>query len=328
MKFGVIGTGWITEAFIEGALLYGCMEPGAVYSRELGRAREFARKYGCDNAFDSLEAMADFDGIEAVYIASPNALHYRQSKLFLEHGKHVICEKPSAVTAEKYCELAALADSKGLVYLEAIMFMHHPQRETIKKALAETGNITTARLDFSQLSSKYSLLVEGKNPNIFNPALGAGCLMDMGVYCLYPALEWFGEPAEVSARAGFVSTGADGFVNSIFSYPDKQVDITLSKTGQSLIGSEVLGDKATLKIGFIVLMTDVWLATKGGKPEKVIEDNSRAEVMGAEANDFCRYIREYAKHEAEYRHNRDITLKVMQKLDLIRSLVGIDIRDA
>ncbi len=328
MRYAVIGTNWITDAFIEGAMLSGNMRLSAVYSRDIERARAFGAKYGVSAAFDDLYLLAAHDGIDAVYIASPNGLHYMQSKLFLENGRHVICEKPITVSTARYLELRELADRNGLVYMEAIMMMHHPYRETLREAIGGLGSVTTAHLDFSQFSSKYGLLMDGKEPNIFNPSLAAGCIMDMGVYCVYPALEWFGPPDEIYAKAGFVQTGADGYVNSLFVYKDKFVDISLSKLGQSVAGSEIMGDAGTITIEFIFLMHGVYIKHgRHGKLERLFPDVPRAEVMGAEADDFCKYAREFYKYETEYRRVQDAAYEVCRLIEAMRVKAGIHLED-
>ena len=88
LRFGTIGSGWICDEYIHGAKDSGLWELTAVYSRTKERAEEYARRHGAKYAFTSLEEMAASDCIDAVYISSPNALHYEHSKAFLERGKH------------------------------------------------------------------------------------------------------------------------------------------------------------------------------------------------------------------------------------------------
>ncbi len=160
--------------------------------------------------FTNLEEMAASDLLDAVYIASPNAFHYEQARLFLEHGKHVICEKPLCAQARKVRELQQIAKDRGLVYLEAIMFLHLPQRKLLEDALGQLGQITLVKLDFCQRSSKLDRYLEGELPNIFNPAMETGALMDLGVYCVYPALALFGEPESFTVEPQMMESGADG----------------------------------------------------------------------------------------------------------------------
>lgn len=193
IKYGVIGSGWIAEEFVRGAQTVDGTCFAAMYSRTYEKGKEFAQKFGCEKVYTDLNEFAQSD-IDAVYIASPNSLHYEQSKLMLENGKHVLCEKPITIIPDEFEELFALAQSKKLIYTEAIMMMHSPLKNNLKNALGKIGNITSAHFDFSQLSSKYKALVNGENPNIFNPEMKTGCLRDLGIYCFYPAVEYFGLP--------------------------------------------------------------------------------------------------------------------------------------
>ena len=171
IRYATVGTGWITDAFIRGAAMVPELHLAAVYSRTEEGAVRFASKYAGEiRLFTDLASMAACPDIDAVYIASPNFLHYSQSKLFLEHGKHVICEKPAVVQPEELRVLQRIAKEKGLIYMEAIMMMHLPARRVLHDAVKKLGRIYSARIDFSQLSSKYPSLLDGGLPNIFNPA--------------------------------------------------------------------------------------------------------------------------------------------------------------
>ena len=211
VRYGTIGSGWIVDAFIAGAQQGAPqLEHRAVYSRSRETGEAFARKHGVNLVFTDLEAMAASDQIDAVYIASPNAFHYSQAKLFLEHGKHVLCEKTCVVNSAQMKELCRLADQNGVVFMEAIKFMHLPERMILREALAFVGPVHLARFDFSRYSSKFPQYLAGQCPNIFNPKMAAGCLMDMGIYSVFPAVHLFGLPRRVSASAVMLRTGADG----------------------------------------------------------------------------------------------------------------------
>ena len=153
LRFGTIGTGWIANSYVDGALDSGLWQLTAVYSRTKEKGLAFAAPYGVKTVFTDLEEMAATDKIDAVYIASPNKLHIEQARVFLEHGKHVICEKPLSAHAKDVAELQTLAKERGLIYLEAIMFMHLPQRKLLEEALKKIGDISVAKIDFCQRSS-------------------------------------------------------------------------------------------------------------------------------------------------------------------------------
>ena len=289
IRYGVIGSGWIAEEFVKGANLVDGFVFSAMYSRTFEKGKAFAEKFADVPVYTDINEFAKSD-IDAVYIASPNLLHYSQSKLMLENGKHVLCEKPITVLPEEFIELSELAESKGLVYTEAIMMLHLPQRKIIKEKLKSLGKISTAHFDFSQLSSKYSALIRGENPNIFNPEMKTGCLRDLGIYCFYPALDFFGKPEKIISSAGFLSTGADGYGSAILDYADKQVTLTYSKIGQDFSGSQIIGDKGTMTIGSVSKLTDIVIHYNDGATEKVYSDVEKHILMSAEAKDFSDYI--------------------------------------
>ena len=231
MKLAVIGTGWIVGSFIDGLKFAPGFELFAVYSRSRERGEKFAEENGISEVYTSLDELAASPA-ECVYIASPNALHYTQSKKMLESGKHVICEKPITVTPDEFSELCEIADGNKLIYIEAIMYMHSPVRTALREALGDIGKVWTAHFDFSQYSSKYPAYLRGELPNIFNPAMATGSLMDLGIYCVYPAIDLFGEPETVSAVSAFLESGADAATAVSMLSKNTAITMTSCKTGQ------------------------------------------------------------------------------------------------
>lgn len=309
LKFGVIGSGWIAEEFIKGTQLVVGMEFSAMYSRTYEKGKAFSVKYADVPIYTDLNKFAKSD-IDAVYIASPNSLHYSQSKLMLENGKHVLCEKPITISPDEFIELSELAKSKNLIYTEAIMMLHLPAKNELKNALKKIGKISSAHFDFSQLSSKYPALKRGENPNIFNPEMKTGCLRDLGIYCFYPAVEYFGIPERVTASAGFIETGADGWGTTILDYADKQVTLTYSKVGQSYLGSQIVGDEGTITIESISQLTNINIHYKDGSSEKVFGEIPKHELMSYEAKSFYNYIKNFDEFKQEYSEKNSKILAV------------------
>ncbi len=320
MRYGVIGTGWIAKSFIDGAREACGSDFTAVYSRTTESGRKFAEENKIEKVYTDINEFASGD-FDAVYIASPNRLHYEQSKLMLESGKHVICEKPITVEPEELEELQALADKKGLIYVEAIMYMFNPARELLKDALGKIGRITSVHFDFSQLSSKYPAYQRGELPNIFNPALATGCLMDLGIYCVYPALDLFGMPEKITACAHFMESGADGSGTAGLLYPDKLITFTYSKLGQDRSGSQIFGDEGTIKIESISKLINMTLVANNGDTQEVIGDVPKEKIMGYEALGFERFIAD--PNDEYYRTTRQRALQVSQIMKQIRDICGI-----
>ncbi len=324
INYATIGTSWITEAFIRGCKYHpDKLKLSAVYSRDFAKGKAFADKLGCDTVVTDLLKIATDSSIDAVYVASPNAFHFAQSKLMLEHGKNVICEKPITVIPDELEELQALAKQNGVVYMEALMALHMPEWAIVEKTIKRLGNISHARFDFSQRSSKLDGLLKGEHQNIFDPKMAAGTLMDLGIYCIYPALCWFGEPCEVYSYCTKLSTGVDGAGGAILKYADKTVELTWSKTGESRLGSEIIGDEGTLIMPSISKLTNMKFISKDGKEEILSFDDEKPKLMSFEAADFHRYITDESSKEELERINQ-LALRVSKMMFNIRQQCGIE----
>ena len=302
IKYATIGRGTIAETFIEGARLTGRFSLEAVYSRNAETGREFAEKYGAKKVYTTLEDLCADPEIEAVYIASPNSCHFEQSKALLLSGKHVICEKPITTNAKAYALLKDIADSEGLIYMEAIIPIYTKFREALKDALGEIGRISIARLNFSQRSSRLDAFLAGEQVNIFDMSLQAGTLMDLGIYCVYAAVDLLGMPKSITASASYLRGGADGAGAAIFDYGDFTAVLSYSKTGQTVLGSEIIGDKGSLVIDRIGLYAEARLV-KDGAVTPLTEFTPKPELMGMEASAFADFIegKDLEKYEAASR---------------------------
>ncbi len=316
VKYSVIGTSWITKSFIEGAGLHKGLYPYGVYSRNKEKGEFFRAENGFEVSFSSFEELLSSD-TDLVYVASPNYCHYEQCKMLLERGKNVICEKPVTVTAEEFRELCRLSDAKGVVYFEAIMYMHAPQRQILKTAVRNIGKISSATLDFSQLSSKYPALKRGELPNIFNPEMKTGALNDLGIYCVYPAVDLFGMPEKITAAQSFLGTGADGSGTAVFHYPEMLVTITYSKTGQSRVSSEIRGDEGTVTLESISKLDNIRLFSNDGSCSLLWGENPKAVLMGNEAKsalDFIENTNDFRDFYEECRRMNENVLICMEKM--------------
>lgn len=289
LKYSVIGTSWITNSFIEGANLYEDLCLDGVYSRSLEKGSVFAKETGAKRVFTDFNDLLSSD-TDLVYVASPNSCHYEQCKALLMNGKHVICEKPITITAEEFSELCDLANERKLVYFEAIMYMHTPLRQVLKDAVGKIGNIRSASVDFSQLSSKYQALKNGELPNIFNPEMKTGALNDLGIYCVYPVIDLFGMPEKIIPSQHFLDTGADGSGSAAFGYKDKLVTITYSKVGQSRSASQFMGDEGTVTVESISKLDNIRLYNNNGEEALLNGETDKKYLMGNEAKSAIDFI--------------------------------------
>ncbi len=321
MNFAVIGTFWLSENFInaiketDGAAYY------AQYSRSIERARAFAEKNGGAKCFDSLEEMARDENIDAVYISSPNMTHYAYSKLFIEAGKSVFCEKPICVTPEEFDELCDIADKKGVVYAEAMMNYHLPQLEKIKEKISVAGGVVSARLDFSQRSSKLERVKNGERVSTFDKASCGGALMDLGVYCIYLAAELFGYPKKITSSAHFFESGVDVADSVILGYDTFDVTLTFTKLAESAARSEIICREGSVTVKQPAQLREVGFVDGGGEYTSLHRTLSPVECMACELRDFL----SYAHANDKYLASRKIAREVLQITAEIRSQIGYEI---
>lgn len=221
---GTIGTGSIVHTILDQVNVTDGIRLTAVYSRTEEKGRQVAAEYGADRVYTDLDAFLADEEINTVYIASPNLLHYEQTRKALLAGKHVICEKPFCTKADQARELTALAKEKRLFLADAVPTAFLPNLEVLKRELPKVGKVRLVLGNYSQYSSRYDLVLQGEVPNVFNPEYGGGCLMDINFYNVYLNAALFGKPlssvyypnrrGELADTSGVLIMQYDGFVSS------------------------------------------------------------------------------------------------------------------
>ncbi len=322
VKYAVVGTSLITQEFIAAAAGTGLVLAG-VCSRSAERGAAFTAALNRPDlrVYVGIDALTSQDEIAAVYIASPNVCHYAQCDRMLRAGKHVLCEKPLAVSSKELMALQTLALQCGLVLMEAIMYLHTPMRRAALEALPRLGRITGVQIDFSQRSSRFDRLLAGELPNIFNETLCAGAFNDLGVYCVYPLLDFFGEPeALLTARLRQNYPGAaDTSGTALLRYPDFDAVLTWSKTGQSCGVSQIIGERGTLCIRSISQFQGVAFNAQDGTVTVLDSPLTKPEVMRYEAQAFYQLCcGEGAISQVTYGEASALALRVASWMELIR----------
>lgn len=289
IRFAVIGTNWITRQFVDAAHETGKYKLTAVYSRSLEQAQSFANDYPVEHLFTSLEAMAQTDVIDAVYIASPNSLHAPQTELFLRHKKHVICEKPLASNIYEAERVIAAARENQVVLFEAFKTASLPNFQQLQQALPKLGQIRKAFINYCQYSSRYQRYLDGENPNTFNPAFSNGSIMDIGFYCLASAIALWGEPQQIQASASLLESGVDAHGVVMLDYGDFSVTLQHSKVSDSTLPSEIQGEAGALVIEKISECQKVSFVPRGSKAQDLSQPQ-HINTMLYEAEEFARLV--------------------------------------
>ncbi|KAF3762015.1 NAD(P)-binding protein [Cryphonectria parasitica EP155] len=278
LNFGVIGTNWITNSFVQSAHESKKFKLVAVYSRRLEAAQKFVSETpsisdaSSVKTYEDLDALLSDKSLDVVYIASPNSLHYAQGIKALNAGKHVIVEKPFASNLKEFDELCKLADSKGLFVLEAYRHIQEPNflklqallNDPVKKA-EKFGPIYGASVNMAVYSSRYAKVLEGEEPNVLSPKFSGGSLWDMGCYPIMFTLALFGKPVSQAYHPVIIRTGVDGGGHIIMSYSaeaSKQkekftVHAHTSKIYTSTAPTEIYCEKGTIRVNGATGVTDI-----------------------------------------------------------------------
>jgi len=297
IRFGIIGTNFITDSLLEAAK--GCPDfvLKAVYSRSMQRAKEYAQKYGAELVFDDLEAFACCEEIDAVYVASPNSCHALQSILMMEHGKHVLCEKPVASNQKEFQAMKAAAEKNHVVLLEAMRSLHTPAFYEILKTLPKLGTVRRVSFDFSKYSSRYDKFKKGIIENAFNPELSNSALMDIGVYCVAPLVAIWGMPKKIMSSSIILHNGMEGAGTIIAEYDGMQAELLYSKITDSKVANQIQGEDASMVIDSISTPQEVTLYYRDKRTEK-LEIPQVSNNMGYELEQFMKLVRTGAyQHE-------------------------------
>ena len=206
IRWGLLSTARINRRVIPAIRASRRGELVAVASRDINKARQYAAEWEIPEAFGSYEAMLASDLIDAVYISLPNHLHAEWTIKALESGKHVLCEKPFALSVEEVDAMIAASQRTRHVLAEGFMYLHHPQTQLVGDFVrgGRLGEVTLIR-------AMFSFLLQNRPGNIrLNPDYGGGSLWDAGIYPISYAQFIFQDlPISVSGQQWLGETGAE-----------------------------------------------------------------------------------------------------------------------
>lgn len=245
IRWGLLSTANINRRVIPAIRQSPRGELVAVASRSQESADSYAQHWDIPQTFASYEAMLESDAIDAVYISVPNHLHAEWTERALRAGKHVLCEKPFALTVADVDRMIAAAAETGLVLAEAFMYRHHPQMKLTEAFVrnGRLGEITLVRATFNfQFKSRDNIRLV--------PEYGGGCLWDVGIYPVSFAQFIMRErPKMVFALQIVGDSGVDEFLAGLMQYSNGRVaQISASFMTPFHTRAEVVGTKGRLRM--------------------------------------------------------------------------------
>jgi len=214
IRWGILGAGRIARKFASDLRLAENCELMAIGSRSQQSADEFNKEFPVQYCHYSYEELAQNPEVDVIYIATPHNLHYENTLLCLQHSKAVLCEKPFAMNSRQAIEMIKLAKEKKLFLMEALWTKFHPHYikslEMVQQGLL--GEITSVLVNFGFKP------IPPVPARLFDPLLGGGTVMDIGIYNVFIAMSVLGKPDHIEATMTPASTGVDEQCAILFRY--------------------------------------------------------------------------------------------------------------
>lgn len=206
-NWGIIGPGNIAGDFVSDMKFVenSLHKPGAVLSHDLSKAAAFASESMVPQVYDHISDFIKGANIQAVYIATPHPLHYKQTLLCLAHGIPVLCEKPLGMNSKQVTEMISAAQWHQCFLMEGLWIRFLP---SIEQVLSLIDNNRIGKIISIESTMSY---VAPPNPEgrYFNPEKGGGSLMDLGIYNIYLSLLLLGKPVSIKTQSHLTPGGID-----------------------------------------------------------------------------------------------------------------------
>ncbi|MBK7621947.1 MAG: Gfo/Idh/MocA family oxidoreductase [Kineosporiaceae bacterium] len=245
LRWGVLGTGGIARSFIREVGALDDARVVAVGSRTTERAEQVAAELGVPAAHGSLQALVTDPAVDAVYVATPHPAHAEGALAAIGAGKHVLVEKPFTMNAAEARQVATAARDAGVFCLEAMWTRFLPHAVRIRELIADgaLGEIRTVVADHGQG------FAADPAHRLYDPALGGGAVLDLGIYPLSWVVMVLGVPTAVTAVADPAMTGVDATTSAVLRYPNgAHAVITTTLTARTACRTFITGTAGTIDV--------------------------------------------------------------------------------
>ncbi|MFH2051425.1 MAG: Gfo/Idh/MocA family oxidoreductase [bacterium] len=318
IRWGILGPGKIAGKFAAGLAAAEGAELVAVASRSPERGAAFAAEWGAPVVHSRYEDLAADRRLDAVYVATPHAFHEEHATLCLRGGKHVLCEKSFALSAAQARRMAAAARENRVLLMEGMWTRFLPAIVRVHEVIA-AGTIGDPRLLLTDFGFRATY---DPRSRLFDPALGGGTLLDLGVYPVAMAFSLFGPPLTFETTATLAPTGVDEEAAVIMHHAaGRSAVFATSFTVDTPKDARILGAE-----GWIRIHAPWWAATtitvgKGNEDGKTTTYPHRGQGFAHVAEHFMDLIRS-GKRESPVMP-LDESVAVMATLDAIRARWGM-----
>jgi len=214
IRWGILGCGRIARKFAADLLLIDDAELTAIASRNKETLELFAKDFPCKHLHNNYESLVANDEVDVIYIATPHSHHYEHTMLCLNHDKAVLCEKAFAINSRQASEMIKTAKERKVFLMEALWTKFLPHYKKLQELLQQKtlGEIKSVLVNFGFKTSD-------KSPQrLFDPSLGGGTLLDIGIYNVFITISVLGKPDSIEATMIASPTGVDEQIAVLFKY--------------------------------------------------------------------------------------------------------------
>jgi len=317
-RWGIIGPGRIAHKFAAGLKVVKNASLYAVASQSMERAQAFARQYQAQKAYSTYEELVNDPQVDAVYIATPHVFHYENTRLCLEAGKAVLCEKPLTVNAAQSKKLLEISKRKSVFLMEALWSRFLPAYQQVREWLQQD------RIgDLMLLSSSMGFRREfDAQERLFNPHLAGGALLDLGIYPIAISQFLMGEnPTSFSVNSVLGKSQVDEMTCAYLHYKSgigSQFCCTFR--AETLNDLYIYGSKGRIRIQAPFWQSEKVNLSVSGK-EKTLSKPFRASGFEYEIEEVTGCVRE-GRRESASMPQAD-TQANMELMDAMRKQIGL-----
>jgi predicted dehydrogenase len=316
-RWGILGSGLIARRFAEDLALLEGHAVAAIGSRTKEAAEKFSADFPGCIPFSSYEDLVAAD-VDAIYVATPHPMHHANALLAMKAGKPVLCEKAFTVNAAQARELIEYSQANRIALMEAMWTRFLPHIHAIKELISSgaLGEIHSVVADHGQY------IPYSRAARLWEPELGGGALLDLGIYPLTIAHIVLGSPQSITAVATLTDKKVDLNTSIVLTY-ESGAHATLSCTmaARGSVSAMIAGDKARLELDdYFYAPTSYRLITREGEVTEFAK-NYEGNGLREEAAEFARVVRSGEIESPLMNHAT--TLLMMEQMDEIRAQVGV-----
>jgi predicted dehydrogenase len=318
IKWGILAPGNISRKFATGLGSLPDTELLAVGSRSQESAEAFADQFSIPRRYNSYEALVNDPDVDVVYIGSPHSFHKEHTLLCLNAGKAVLCEKPFAINLSEAQQMVKVAREKKLFLMEAMWTRYLPHMVKVREII-DSGTIGEVRMLKADFGFRTEVNPSGR---LFDPQLGGGGLLDVGIYPVALAYQLFGTPTEIKTFANLGMTGIDEEATMLFRHSQGQMSLLSSAVRLDTPWETfILGTKGRIQIHRPWWSPTNFTLFVNGKDPEYIKVDCPLNGYNYEALEVGRCLRE-GKLESPIMP-LDESLQIMKTLGDLRSEWGL-----